>query len=1635
MAPTTTVLRISTKTGDLSPGDGFSPPTPRDPSGSGAPDNDDDHTYPVELSTRLDLGDRPPPEPPPTTAASACIGIDPPVSPSCALDVGQATVSSLMVTQDCPPPVCHSLRRQCLVEYAVPMEKARPLPPKYFPQGSIMDPSIMVRPASPVTPFEFPFDIQPVCHSPHCYDVDVTPYKPLDCVTRVVGFPRVFGLKGDEGSSAKVTRKAAPLEANNTPSLMDGGANICITGILSLLMDVESIPPLPISVATTSPTLSLDDCCTKKGLIPLTLADGSVYYQPCYYCKNATETIISPEAIVAASDVLVHWTQEGHRGEAPGKIRFSSDSGLYSITLNLVKHDGLYYCPTDVFAVNADPLHPNIPQIHRLAEKSEAPVQPRRPKRYLPVTRDNMMESEIWMLRLGSPGEQQLDLLPGKVDGIPAGFQFHPFRYHDWKEEARIQKQAALRSAERTTECKRRFYMDFGFMRASTANFSKPNTNQDRVILSYDGFSSYLLIVDEATRYVWVFLTHNKEPPLDIIDTFLQRFGHERGGSIRTDLGGELARSFQLSDMVLRSHKYVMEPTGADSPSQNGSVEVYNHKLAIRARTLLYGSGLPAKYWSAALVHSVYLHNRMVHTATRKTPFEGLFGVKPDIGHLKLFGSRVCVKQTGKRRAKLDRHDFKGIFIGYTATDHNILYLDMESGIVKRTHHAQFDEAWYLQPSRPPAAQLLYSLGVQEETNDYTASGMYEESTHLESPQTGLLEIVKVPWPPDATDIPKKEWPVPDICTRLPLPLLHMPSPDPIQRPYGARAARAQADSPPIRRVRVPRARDIMLDFDITREDMATIYMSPDPYFEAFEECMNLQNVNLTKHVTAGLILHEENGRVHLASITPSTPAAKIPDWRTRIRGAWLIKIDNTLIKTVEDTKAKLQQVVESGSHSVTLLFSHPEIRPNLSNKGIPIISSAPFTQQVHDQLNNRWEFTTVAQYLRSTRSTHQLVESGGVLNVVNRVMRLTRGKLLKQPDWNDWRESEYIQLNQYYDQGMFGTPQLVDDEAAVFHTVWTYAIKALDGRKKARFACDGSPRSGQAKILDETYANCVDQTSSRLFYAIAAAENLLIYGADVSNAFAEAPPPKQGFYIYPDRAFHEWWVHHKKKPPLEKGYVIPILSAMQGHPESPRLWEKHADAILRDLGLNPTVHEPCLYSGIIDGKRIIFKRQVDDFAIAAPDERTANILFDMIDDALTIPMKRQGYLDMYNGIDVIQTRDYIKISSKSFIVKICEKYLTTWMHNFTTTEDRPTPLPTDPNWFKKFNAAVGNPDPKVQAKLAKTMQLTYRCGVGELIWAMTTTRPDVAFASVKLSQANGAPEEHHYHGVKHAIKYLYSTRDDGIYFWRTAPRNELPEGPLPKINSNPQDLLLHNRPQHDASTLHAYADSDWASCVKTRRSFGGTVIRLAGGTIAYKSKFQPTVAGSSTEAEFMAAYDTGKMILFVRSVLWDLNIPQEAATVIYEDNDACTAMGNAQKPTPRTRHMDIKYFSLCEWVDRDLMRLERIDTSINMSDHFTKALNRALFHRHADFLLGHIPPMYSPIYHKTVGMNTEDKTTFEQFVPESFTTPLCAAAARVHAPYLDDYKDNPWLPIVLYGMVSTIHHADGIIDCGGVLQ
>jgi hypothetical protein len=112
----------------------------------------------------------------------------------------------------------------------------------------------------------------------------------------------MLGFWDDSSSYARMVKTAA-VSGGTPPSLINGGANICITGDINLLVDVVNIPPLSILVALHGDS-TLDDCCTAQGLLPIQLDDGSVYWQICYYSKNAVKTIISPQAIINLSDVF-----------------------------------------------------------------------------------------------------------------------------------------------------------------------------------------------------------------------------------------------------------------------------------------------------------------------------------------------------------------------------------------------------------------------------------------------------------------------------------------------------------------------------------------------------------------------------------------------------------------------------------------------------------------------------------------------------------------------------------------------------------------------------------------------------------------------------------------------------------------------------------------------------------------------------------------------------------------------------------------------------------------------------------------------------------------------------------------------------------------------------------------------------------------------------------------------------------------------------------------------------------------------------------------------------------------------------------------------------------------------------------
>jgi hypothetical protein len=148
-------------------------------------------------------------------------------------------------------------------DFARPLPPAEPPPspddrgPK-DPAGSLFD-----RYYRPISLTSVQVDLSVAdCQPPYFTDLD-------DSVTHVICAPRVCGLHGDPSSSVKFWE-----------NLVDGGSNICVTGDLGILLDVADTLPGSILVAIEGMPVSLDDCITKRGLLPLTMADGSSYYQP-----------------------------------------------------------------------------------------------------------------------------------------------------------------------------------------------------------------------------------------------------------------------------------------------------------------------------------------------------------------------------------------------------------------------------------------------------------------------------------------------------------------------------------------------------------------------------------------------------------------------------------------------------------------------------------------------------------------------------------------------------------------------------------------------------------------------------------------------------------------------------------------------------------------------------------------------------------------------------------------------------------------------------------------------------------------------------------------------------------------------------------------------------------------------------------------------------------------------------------------------------------------------------------------------------------------------------------------------------------------------------------------------------------
>jgi Reverse transcriptase (RNA-dependent DNA polymerase) len=724
-------------------------------------------------------------------------------------------------------------------------------------------------------------------------------------------------------------------------------------------------------------------------------------------------------------------------------------------------------------------------------------------------------------------------------------------------------------------------------------------------------------------------------------------------------------------------------------------------------------------------------------------------------------------------------------------------------------------------------------------------------------------------------------------------------------------------------------------------------------------------------HDTLGLVISHDRDRdrAYLSEVVPDTSGSR--GHMRKHLGAYFLRVGNTIVQHRDDVIRALQSLDRTSPTPVLTFVLDPEpvdtarrretAQIRLSSEQLAAIhairSSSPQSQTYWD---DHEDFLQYYDELCLSNCIHSLGAASLGTDEERHLRKLTRNRLKQLSTWPLWQhgsKGEFAQLDAMAKQGMYGAPVDPPDGAVVLRQHWTYIFKS-DGTRKARNCCDGSKRAapmlhGEAK----TYASCIEQPCMRLFFGLCAAKGLVIYGADATNAFANSPPPSVPTFVHIDDAYFDWYLD-RHGVALDRRQVLPVLHALQGHPESGHLWERLIDDLLHEMGLSNTTHERNLYTGFVQGSDVLLCRQVDDLAIAS----TSAVAYDHITDTIgrRVELSKLGLLTRFNGVDITQTREYIQISCTTYIEQMLAAH--GWSKP-AIGEDGDKPIePLSDTMVNEMQNATGHLEGTAEHKaLEKDMQFNYRNVVGELVWVFIVARIDLAFSAALLTRFSSAPARVHYRACKRLQRYLRMTKDWGLIFWRAKPLDHLPPGKFrPYVDLQPEQLLRFPV-FSDPLELVAFADAAHATDLKRRRSVSGFCCVLAGAAIAYKSKLQPAVATSSTEAEFVCAVQTAKTVKYLRSILAELGVTQRGPTTIYEDNLTAIAMVNSAKPTPRSRHIDTRYYAIQDWKRRQIVSLAHIPGVLCPADALTKPLARILHHRHTRRLMGHYgPPAYA---------------------------------------------------------------------------
>jgi hypothetical protein len=410
----------------------------------------------------------------------------------------------------------------------------------------------------------------------------------------------------------------------------------------------------------------------------------------------------------------------------------------------------------------------------------------------------------------------------------------------------------------------------------------------------------------------------------------------------------------------------------------------------------------------------------------------------------------------------------------------------------------------------------------------------------------------------------------------------------------------------------------------------------------------------------------------------------------------------------------------------------------------------------------------------------------------------------------------------------------------------------------------------------------------------------------DVKQAFTGTPMPegKKIYAVIPKDIMAFWLTRYPSVKPYlstDGRLYVQLTRFLYGLAEAPHQFNLMLDKKLREIGFNPTSADPCFYTRTSPHGTSMISVHVDDLLVTSPNDQEFKKNEQLLDSVFDL---NRQYDDLsYISLNILKSKDGIKVSQQGMIEKIVKKFM-------VTPPSRPPSTPCGVNFLIR--------DP-TSPLLNEKEKKTYLSLVMSLMYPARLTRPDILFPTTVLATFSSRPTEEDRKRLSRVLHYLASTKDEYVLF-------------------TPSDMKL--RIYCDASYL-LHEDG---------LGHGGMILTLGSAPVYCRSWKHSMATRSSSEAELVTVEESVTYLIWMRRLLKEIGYSQPT-TPIYQDNLSTILMATQGGSFRRTKHLIGKERFLLQYIEAGEARLRHLPTKEMIADILTKPLAFASMQRLMELL------------------------------------------------------------------------------------